>query len=333
MWEGRIQKLVKVLARHAPQLQSLEYIDPCQNWTEPCSALPPELGQLSQLTKLSIGMGLAAVSTARVDAMLLNLPSLQHLRLKYATSSCSESEFPLGIVTSCAQLRYLEINRFVSQEDMPPDIGCLTRLTSLVLEQCEFISLSHCITQLTALRGLSYRRSFIVSGVPTLPPGLTACQLLTSLMMSSDVKSPTLAELHSLRYLFVAVESRQMGAEIYWTHLTGLTELVLECGYEDACLDGLAGMISLRSLTISMAYPCRIPSGPYLCRLESLYFKHIKFLDGLPKCLAAATQLRHLHIIGRRNAHDGGSIGMSYADTAMLAAMPLVNVVVQPYTI
>lgn len=74
-------------------MQSLENSDPCGRLNQPRAVVPLQLGQLSQLTKLSMGMGVAPVSTARIDAMLRILPSLQHFRLQFNFCNSQREEF------------------------------------------------------------------------------------------------------------------------------------------------------------------------------------------------------------------------------------------------
>ena len=331
LWEGRIEKLVEVLAAYAPQLQSLKYRDPCIKATQPRLALPPQLGQLSQLTKLDIGIESASVSTTEINAMLGNLPSLQHLRLQFRRYIyCLEREFFLGVVTSCAELKHLRIDGVWVQNAFPSEIGFLTRLTSLFLKYCDPLALTlpDSISQLTDLQALNLEVSSGCMDMSALPPSLTACQQLTSLVINNHQESPVLAKLQSLRFLSHHLVGTENDEDIFWPHLTGLTVLMLEFSFpDDVNLTGLAGMTSLCSLAIRYALPCRLPPGPYLSRLGTLRLEECSFDDGLPACLAAATQLHDLYIFNE--SYFDGNIDLSDADIAILIGIPLDRLVLQ----
>ena len=64
-WERALWELVSLLAASAPQLRHLEYRYP-GTATDPALALPAELGRLSQLSSLTLFLGGAVVTTARV---------------------------------------------------------------------------------------------------------------------------------------------------------------------------------------------------------------------------------------------------------------------------
>ena len=110
MWERRTPELVALLAASAPELHSLEHWYPRHAPPNPASALPAELGRFSQLTSLTLGFGQAPVRTAQVDAMVQMLPSLQYLVLEGSRRVPLLADgFPIGIATSCSQLRELNI--------------------------------------------------------------------------------------------------------------------------------------------------------------------------------------------------------------------------------
>ena len=108
-WERRTPEFMALLAASAPQLRSLEHWYPYDAPRVPVAALPAELGRLSSLTSLTLGVGWCPRhnSTAQVDAMVQTLPSLQHLSLDgYHFLS---DGFPVSLTSSCRQLRCLEI--------------------------------------------------------------------------------------------------------------------------------------------------------------------------------------------------------------------------------
>lgn len=80
-WGTRTPHLIAMLADKAPQLRSLELWYPELASRNPASALPAALGQLRQLTSLTLDLGCAPVTAAQVDAVLQTLPLLQHLAL------------------------------------------------------------------------------------------------------------------------------------------------------------------------------------------------------------------------------------------------------------
>lgn len=147
-------ELVALLAASAPKLRSLAHWLPANASASPVSALPAQLGQLSQLTSLTLGIGNAPVTTAQVDAMVQGLPMLQHLAL-----SCSPRRhvalsdgFPVSIATSCSKLRDLAIYCGSEWGAMPAELGALTGLTRLVLAFNGMTSLPDSISRLTALQ-------------------------------------------------------------------------------------------------------------------------------------------------------------------------------------
>lgn len=65
-WVRRMPQLATLLAASAPQLRSLEVYYPTNAIPDPASALPAAVGWLSQLTSLSLKVGLAPVTAAQV---------------------------------------------------------------------------------------------------------------------------------------------------------------------------------------------------------------------------------------------------------------------------
>lgn len=307
-WERRTSELVALLAASAPGLRSLEFWYPFRVPVSAASALPAELGRLSQLTSLVLGLGSTSVSTAQVDAMVQALPSLQHLSLCFDTDIGALSDgFPLSTTSCCSGLRCLEI---VSgdYEHVPPELGHLTALTRLELSKAEIWSLPDSMPSLISLRQLDLHGACCLD----LPPGLTACQQLTWLAIDADCAGPVLARLQSLRYLSFKAEPFVQSDQ--WSQLKGLTELELNwMDGEGSDLAGLGGMTSLRKLTLKGCHDS-LPGGLYLSSLESL---HMNWCEAVPANLVAATQLRDLDLCMLSY--------ISSADVAVLSSLPALS--------
>lgn len=111
-WEKRTPELFALLAGSAPQLRSLDHWCPSPGWNSDhyAAALPADIGRLSQLTRLVLGMDLLSVTPTWVDAMVQTLPLLQHLTLGSDNEMRTiKAGFPISIARSCTQLKYLRI--------------------------------------------------------------------------------------------------------------------------------------------------------------------------------------------------------------------------------
>ena len=93
VWKQRTPRLFALLADLAPQLRELEHWYPTQAPASPASALPPELGRLSQLTSLTLHFGHTSVTTAQVNVMVQGLPLLRHLHLEADTGRALRGGF------------------------------------------------------------------------------------------------------------------------------------------------------------------------------------------------------------------------------------------------
>ena len=312
-----------LLAASAPQLRRLEHWYPYGAPANTAAAFPAVIGQLTRISSLTMGWGVAPVTTAQVNLLVPRLPSLQHLCLNGHKSLADG--FPVSITSSCSQLRCLQIHCALLKA-MPPELGHLTALTRLELGGCMTINLPDSISQLSRLAelDLGWFEALRVS----LPRGLTACRHLTRLEMDSDAASPVLASLQSLRHLRVAFNEKQR--ETYWTQLTALTELQLRCQDESIVPAVLGGMASLCMLRIEDALCDDLPAGLYLSRLESLVMEDCSFPTGMPLALAAATQLQHIGICGDEDDGDGAWLdGTTYVpidldahDIALISSLP-----------
>lgn len=303
-----------LLAASAPQLRSLEHNYPCISPENPASALPAELGRLSQLTSLSLGFGSALVSTEQVDAMVQTLPLLQHLVLNGQYASSLLGGFPVSIATSCSRLEHLTIQSFRHLGNLPPQLGLLTALTGLDLSDCAVTSLPETISRLTALKELKLSHS---RGVVEVPPRMTACQQLTKVVMGDTSTSPVLGRLHSLRSLAVNLRTNEPPHELYWAHLSAFNDLELRCIEDGSLPAGLGSMVGLRVLTIGGAVLDDLPTGPYLNQLETLSMDHCTFNAGVPASLAAAKKLQYLGLgVGSRG------IDLTAADGTVLFSLP-----------
>ena len=308
VWKQRTPRLFALLADLAPQLRELEHWYPTQAPASPASALPAQLGRLSQLTSLELNMGKTRVTTAQVDAVVQGMPSLQHLRLEADTWGALADGFPVSVATCCSRLRHLSFRR-VAVGAVPPELGRLTALTRLALTDSQLTCLPESISRLTALKelGVAWNQNL------SLPLGLSACRQLARLAAVGTSESPVLARLQSLRALTIGLGPVQPRDE-HWTRLTALTELSLWC--RRSIPPGLSGMTGLRNLSIYDAVLVDVPGGPYLNRLASLEMEDCVFEAGVPASLAAASQLRDLSLDGNRG------INVTAADVATLSTLP-----------
>ena len=252
--------------------------------------------------------------------MVQSLPSLQHLALQAGTIGILADGFPVSIATSCSQLRHLEIRGGGLLGYLPEELGRLEGLTRLELHNAGVMSLPDTISRLSSLRELDLTSNYDLSLPDRLPAGLTACQQLTRLHIDFSPTSPVLASLRSLRCLSVGSAPLMQPHEMFWTQLTALTELQLQCSGDGEVPAGLAGMTGLRTIGIDGATLDDLPPGPYLSGLESLSMTGTIFLAGVPASLAAATQLQHLGIVSLE--------GLSDADVAMLCSLPALKTLV-----
>ena len=335
--ERRIPELMALLAASPPQLRSLQQWFPWHRSANPASALPAEIGALSQLTSLELGLGRADITTGQVAAVLVTLPSLQRLALGELGDGAISDGFPVSIATCCLKLQYLTIQGGQIRA-IPSELGRLTALMQLDLQSAAATSLPESISRLKALENLTLTGRAETS----LPIQLTECLHLTRLVMDSDIRSPALARLKSLRSLEVTALDSQLPREMYWTQLTALTELKLWCDDRLSFLDdemaemaagmaiiggqhfevpipaALSGMTSLRKLHIRYAKIHDLPPGPYLCGLESLIMTNCVFLDRrVPSNLAAAAQLLNLEF----ESDNAMGIDIAAHDIAVLSSL------------
>lgn len=315
-WGDHILELISLLAASAPQLRNLEYQNPLYQLIPASSALPADLGRLSQLTSLQVHTGSASVSTAQVTAMLKGLPSLQRLHLQSKCTCLTIDGLLCQIADSCPQLKDLHLSG-AEFGDVPSELGLLKGLTRLALPSDGISSLPHSISQLTALGELDVTRN---GRIISLPEGLSACRQLTWLALDEGMESPVDECLQSLRYLHVnGWKGRQQGQAPYWAHLTGLSGLCL-ASYGPSLpqfLLEVAGLESLRSLEIRDAQFSNLPEGPYLSRLETLCLSACTCLSGVPENLAAAWQLRALDLVGMSKG-----IALTPSDVDLLSSLP-----------
>lgn len=308
-WETRTPELMALLTATAPQLRSLEFHYPSNAPPNPLSALPADVGQLNQLSALRLSCGEAPITTEQVGAMLEGLPALQHFTLEGDPSVLLLEGIPVNIFTRCCKLEVLSI-RGAQLRAVPSELGRLTALTRLQLPGHGAASLPDSISLLSALQELQIP----VHLASVLPSGLAACLQLTKLEMGLVSASPVLSRLHSLRLLSVLSLPLEQPHAPYWTHLTALSELQLHMRGEIPA--GRGGMTGLRSLTITGATLNELPAGPYLSRLHVLSMGLCIFQSGVPRKLAAATQLRTLTL------PNNSGINLSTADVAVLSSLP-----------
>lgn len=309
-WARGVPQLLNILATSVPQLRSLECQYPSGVPVAPASALPSLIGQLSQLTSLSLDTGGGCITTAQVDAMVLGLPALQHLSLSQGEGEHSSLSLT-GIARSCSRLTEVCIQG-ASLGAVTSQLGALSALTRMELSECRLTSLPGNVSRLTSLRELNVSQS----SLHRLPPELTACQQLTHLAMGGDCHSLVLALLQTLRSLRVVCIPLPNDLTTFWPQLTALTELELWTAASHPIPAGLGGMTGLRTLRI-VAGGGDLPAGPYLSGLETLTMHIRTFPMGVPANLVAATQLRHLSLLS-----CVGEIKLMCSDMAIVSSLP-----------
>lgn len=244
-WAEGAPQLLALLAASAPRLRSLECRYPPRAPNMPASALPALIGQLSQLTRLSLDTGSGCITIAQVDVMVQELPLLQHLSISHGKGEFFFLSLA-GIIRSCSRLVELRIQG-AYLGTIPAQLGALSALTKLGLSGSRITSLPGSVWQLTSLREVHLNNS----GLLQLPPQLTACQQLTQLAMICHIQSPLLGSLRTLRRLSIACgpTPNELTPDT-WPKLTGLMEL--ELWFIDSCPipAGLGGMTGLRTLRI-----------------------------------------------------------------------------------
>lgn len=320
-WYMHTLQLVTLLASSAPQLRRLELSFHGRTDSNPQLALPEGLGQLGQLTSLTLGVGDFPVTAAQVDAVVRTLPLLQHLVIN-SSEGYQALGFPISIATTCSQLQHLEIARGTVGH-VPPELGRLTALTRLQFRHAEVRSLPDSISNLCDLQELDLVQTAVSM---RLPSGLTGCGQLTQLVLHSVCESPVsvLGRLHALRSLSVgSLQWYYTAQEKPWTQLTALTELDLH--QSNSIPDGLGGMSGLRKLSIrSAVMPITdLPAGPYLSCLEVLELPECTFEPEVPAVLAAAKRLRHLGLGSSRQA----ATELTDAEIALFSALPVLSTI------
>ena len=247
---------------------------PRQAPDSPAAALPHTLGQLSQLTSLSLGFGEAHVTTAQVDAMVQALPSLQHLTLlsKPMLRPALDAGFPINVAVSCVQLMSLSISG-VQFGALPVELERMTRLTRLALGQSSVASLPVSISRLTALESFSIYshtaapatqichltalRRLEVSGpiVASLPVGIIS-RLTALLHLEVDTFSPTF-------YPSLDAEHWERAYSSCIWSLASLTRLDIP---DTRSLLGISQLSALRELKLGYGWTPDLPPGMTACQ-------------------------------------------------------------------
>lgn len=324
-WETRAPELIALLAASAPQLRSLEHLYPTgiAKGITP-SAIPAQIGQLSQLTHLRLGFGSRNVKHAQVDAVVQRLPSLHTLILEaHYPVSKTVFTFPLSVTACCSHLRHLEI-RGAKMGAVPSELGRLTGLTRLQLRDSSVRSLPDIFAQLQALRELDVSENSVFQESLLLPPGLTACEQLTRLEIDSNTATTALPQLRYLQRLGIRASyfaERQPPVAMQRLQFSPVSELWCDSNFAwqlNPMLAELGLLTGLRKLVLPKAELTDLPAGPYLSRLESLSMQNCNFRAGVPASLAAATQLRDLDFRG----YSKHGVKLTAADVDVLASLP-----------
>ena len=227
-----------VLAGSCPQLRSLEHWAPeCEKFCI-SEAQSASLGHLSQLTSLTLGLGLDATNV-EIESILQGLPSLLHLGLH-----CHGRTKITDAILSGRALERVTIWDS-NMKDLALALGELRSLTRLALHACGLRDLPDTISLLTGLREID----LLDDNRCNLPEGLAACTNLTSLVMAFGNGMSVLSELESLRSFSYMIGFTEVEK---WAliELTGLTHLSMKMRFNKHFPE-LTGMPSLRKLVLS----------------------------------------------------------------------------------
>ena len=214
-------------------------------------------------------------------------------RLTSLKLGCYCSSLPASI-SHLTGLRDVEVCHDFRYTELPEQLWHLESITrlslDLMLSSLRFFldgGLSNSISRLTALHNLTLMQTASC----TLPEGLTACRQLTHLTLRTDVVSPVVARLQSLRSFEVMMLPHQLPHNTYWTQLSGLTQLSESVsGCHVSQFSGISGMTSLRNLVLIGS--SGLPEGPYLSRLQRLSLLDCDYKEGIPPALQDAAQLQ-----------------------------------------
>ena len=312
-WEGYTPELIALLAGSCPQLRSLEHWAPYYSGRCISEVHSASLGHLSQLTSLTLGLGLDATNV-EIESMLQGLPSLLHLGLYCHVDGTVKIS---DAILSGRALERLTIWHN-DLEYMELALGELTSLTRLALYACGLRNLPDTISLLTGSREID----LLEDNHCNLPAGLAACTNLTSLVMGSGSGMSVLTKLESLRSLSFKPRNVTYFAQEKWTPLMGLTQLCMGMRLYTACPE-ITGMPCLRMLVLSDCHLSDLPSGAYLSRLTSLRMFDCIFNSGVPAALTNAPQLRVLHLLCR---YQESGIMLSDSDLIILSSLPVLEI-------
>ena len=303
-----------MLADSCPQLRSLELWTPRYSGFCISEAHLTSLAHLSQLTSLTLGLGLGATNV-EVEGMLQGLPSPLHLSL------CCHPRGTIEITNAILRGRALEGLTILHSKlkDFAPALWELRSLTRLTLHASNLRSLPEHISLLTGLREID----LVENECCSLPAGLAACTNLTSLVMGFGSGMSVLTKLKSLRSLSFTPDDTCTAQE-KWTPLMGLTQLRMGMTFFAKCPE-IIGMPCLRTLILSECFLSDLPSGAYLSRLTNLHVRDCIFESGVPAALTNAPQLQILQVLNRY--YESG-IMLSDSDLMILSSLPVLEILV-----
>jgi Leucine-rich repeat (LRR) protein/GTPase SAR1 family protein/CHAT domain-containing protein len=239
------------------------------------TALPPEIGKLTQLKKLILGK-YQDDKEADVPITIGN------------TLSALPAE--IGLLNQLEELQVVE-NRLTS---LPKEIGQLVNLRSLYLSRNQLSSLPSEIGQLVNLRSL-YLQYNQLSSLPDKIVQLVNLQLLDLQYNQLSSMPSEIAQLINLQSLDLQYNQlSSLPDEI--VHLVNLESLYLEGNQLSSLPKEIIQLINLRSLNLRGNGLTSLPSEiVQLVNLESLYLSSNQ-LSSLPKEIVQLVNLRSLYL-------------------------------------
>jgi internalin A len=300
-------------------------------WTEldlrdqEISELPPEIGQLTGLQKLSIGhKGWVSV---KIRNPLTTLPpeigqltGLQYLDLSW--NQLTAVPPAIGQLT-CLTLLNLSSNQLTA---MPPEIGQLTRLTELYLSGNQLTAVPPEIVQLTSLTSLYLGGNWLTA----VPPEIVQLTSLTSLYLGGNwltAVPPEIGQLTGLTALDLR-GNQLTSVPLEIGRLTGLTGLHLSENPLTAVPPEIGRLTGLTELVLGDNLLTTVP--PEIAQLTSLTALDLRGnqLTSVPPEIGQLTSLTVLDLSGNQLTAVPPEIGRLTSLTSLdlrdnqLTAMP-----------
>jgi internalin A len=279
------QRRLTALPPEIGQLTNLQQLELGGNQL---TELPPEIGQLTNLRQLVIGLN----ELTELPPEIGQLTNLQQLHLGANQLTALPPE-----VGQLANLRQLELgaNQLTA---LPPEIAQLTNLHTLHLDGNELATLPQEICQLTNLRQLYLSDNRLT----TLPPEIGQLTNLHTLLLGSNgltTLPPEIGQLTSLQQLHLNNNQlTELPPEI--GQLTDLHTLRLDSNRLTTLPPEIGQLTNLRQLHLNANQLTTLPPEiGQLTNLRELYLSDNR-LTTLPPEIGQLTNLRELHLDNNR---------------------------------